>query len=163
LSIPCLFTINNIHSAKSPLSYIEDQGIDAANFWDNLYYEKFPTSYEETRETNPAYFLLSGVFAAHYVLADRPTLATDMAQDSGGFFRESLHQELTRKRWEGRTATFNHSVNVQQYIGLYERILERPITNIESGTFLFQGDPVPNRKRSNRALSKGEAAQRQYH
>ena len=143
LSIPCLFTVNNIHSAKSSLSYIEDLGIDAANFWKNLYYELFPTSYEETREANPADFLLSGVFAAHFVNADSPTLPMDMAGDQGTFFKESLCQVLTHKWRAGYAATFNHSVNAQQYIDLYERILERPITNIKSGTFR-----LPEREKS---------------
>jgi starch synthase/alpha-amylase len=158
LSIPCLFTVNNTHSAKSSLSYIEDLGIDAAEFWKNLYYEQFPTNYEETRETNPAYFLLSGVFAARFVNTDSPTLPLDMAEDRGTLFKESLSQALTHKWRAGCAATFNHSVNAQQYIDLYERILKRPITNIKNGTFRFHGDSVPNRKRKNRALSKDKAA-----
>jgi len=36
LKIPCLFTVQNPVSAKSFLSDIEDRGIDAAVFWQNL-------------------------------------------------------------------------------------------------------------------------------
>ncbi|MGD2271821.1 MAG: glycogen/starch synthase [Desulfobacterales bacterium] len=146
LSIPCLFTINNIHAAKSSLSYIEDLGIDAAIFWKNLYYEQFPTNYEETREANPAYFLLSGVFAAHFVNVDSPILPMDTAEDQGAVFKESLRRALSHKWQAGCAATFNHSVNVQQYIDLYERILKRPLTNSKKGTFRFHDDSVPDRK-----------------
>ena len=38
IGIPCLFTIHNAHTIKTTLAYIEDRGIDAAYFWQNLYY-----------------------------------------------------------------------------------------------------------------------------
>src|SRR6056297_455060 len=51
--IPCLFTIHNIHTQKHFLSQIEDKGIDAAEFWQHLFYQWPPSSYEESREHNP--------------------------------------------------------------------------------------------------------------
>ena len=39
LGIPCLFTVHNIYTVNSPLSNIEDRGIDAASFWQYLFYE----------------------------------------------------------------------------------------------------------------------------
>ena len=62
--IPCLFTIHNSDSAKSLLSIVEDRGIDAAAFWRDLFYDRFPGDYENTRATNPLDFLLSGILAA---------------------------------------------------------------------------------------------------
>ncbi|HEM49395.1 MAG TPA: glycogen synthase, partial [Caldithrix sp.] len=67
LGIPCLFTIHNIHTVKCTLSEIEDRGIDGASFWQNLFFEQFPSNYENTRNSIPVDFLASGVFAAHYV------------------------------------------------------------------------------------------------
>jgi starch synthase/alpha-amylase len=162
LGIPCIFTVHNIHSAKSSLSYIEDMGIDTATFLKNIYYEQFPTNYEETREANPAYFLLSGVFAAHFVNADSPTLPMDMAEDQSFFFKNSLGQALANKWKAGYATNFNHSVNAQQYIGLYERILQRPIINIKSGASEFHGESAPNRKRSMRMVSKRKVTSRRY-
>lgn len=142
LDIPCLFTIHNIHSAKSSLAYIEDMGIDAATFWQNLFFERFPTNYEETREANPIYFLLSGLLAARFVNADNPTLPMDMVEDQSAFFKKSLSYALDNKWQAGCAATFNHAVNAQQYINLYQKILKRPIIKIKSRTFQPYGDSV---------------------
>ena len=65
--IPCLFTVHNIHTTKLLLAEIEDRGIDAAYFWQNLYYTRMAYTYEATRETNPVDMLASGIFAAHFV------------------------------------------------------------------------------------------------
>jgi glycogen synthase len=56
--IPCLFTVQNPDATKNFPSYVEDLGIDAAAFWQHLFYDRYPINYEETRETNPANFLL---------------------------------------------------------------------------------------------------------
>ena len=61
--IPCLFTIHNVHTVKTTLAAIEDRGIDAAYFWQNLYYENMAVSYEQTRNFNPVDLLGSGIFA----------------------------------------------------------------------------------------------------
>jgi len=52
--IPSLFTAHKFDIARIFLSYVEDRGIDASAFWHHLFYERYPTIYEETRETNPA-------------------------------------------------------------------------------------------------------------
>ena len=60
--IPCLFTVQKFDTARSILSYVEDIGIDAAGFWQNLFYDRYPGSYEQTRDTNPLDLLLSGTY-----------------------------------------------------------------------------------------------------
>src|SRR5512145_1992938 len=45
LGIPCLFTIHNIFTVKKTLAEIEDQGIDAALFWRNLFFMRSPCNY----------------------------------------------------------------------------------------------------------------------
>ncbi|MDZ7579301.1 MAG: glycogen/starch synthase [Deltaproteobacteria bacterium] len=47
MGIPSLFTVHNIHTVKSNLAIIEDRGIDAAKFWDHLFYERIPASSRE--------------------------------------------------------------------------------------------------------------------
>ena len=57
--IPCLFTIHNIHTMTSTLAEIEDRGIDAAAFWQQLYFKHPPFNYEESWNTNRVNFLMS--------------------------------------------------------------------------------------------------------
>ncbi|MBN1932335.1 MAG: glycogen/starch synthase [Desulfobacterales bacterium] len=97
LNIPCLFTIHNIHTVKNFLSHIEDKGIDAASFWQYLYYENMAYDYENTRNTNPVDFLTSGVFAAHFVNTVSPTFLKEVVQGRHGFVTEHLQQELSNK------------------------------------------------------------------
>src|SRR5210317_1983930 len=61
LGIPSLFTFHNIHTVKATLAHIEDRGIDAAEFWSNLFYTWPPGNYFEAREGNPVDFLCSGI------------------------------------------------------------------------------------------------------
>ncbi|MFP4445037.1 MAG: glycogen synthase [Desulfosudaceae bacterium] len=97
LDIPCLFTIHNIFTVKRVLAEIEDRGIDAALFWKNLYFNWPPANYEITRETNPVDFLVSGVFAAHFVNTVSPTFLQEIIQGRHGFVEDPLRQELTNK------------------------------------------------------------------
>ena len=103
LNIPCLFTLHNIHTVKSPLSHIEDRGIDAAYFWQHLYYENMACEYEETRESNPVDFLISGVFAAHFVNTVSPTFMTELVEGRHEFIEQPLKQELANK-WDAGCA-----------------------------------------------------------
>jgi len=97
MGIPCLFTVHNIHTVKALLAYIEDRGIDAAYFWHHLYYENMAVEYEETRETNPVDFLVSGVFAAHFVNTVSPTFLSEIVEDRHHFVAPHLKQELANK------------------------------------------------------------------
>jgi len=103
MSIPCLFTIHNIHTVKCSLSQIEDRGIDAAEFWQHLFYENVPGNYEETREYNPVDFLVSGVFAAHFVNAVSPTFLNEIVEGCHDFVEPLLQQELKNK-WKAGCA-----------------------------------------------------------
>lgn len=102
--IPCLFTIHNIHTVKNTLAYIEDMGIDAAEFWSNLYYQSFAVDYESTRAINPVDFLVSGIFAAHFVNTVSPTFLLEMIEGWHDFVSPQLRQELTNK-WRAGCAT----------------------------------------------------------
>jgi starch synthase len=97
LGIPCLFTIHNIHTVKATLSEIEDRGIDGASFWQNFYYDNLPSTYENTRDSNPVDFLASGVFAAHFVNIVSPTFLKEMVDGRHGFVKKSMQCELANK------------------------------------------------------------------
>ena len=97
LGIPCLFTIHNIHTVKTTLSEIEDRGIDGASFWQNFYYERFPSNYENTRNSISIDFLTSGAFAAHFVNLVSPTFLKEMVQGQHGFVKRSMQNELANK------------------------------------------------------------------
>ena len=99
--IPCLFTIHNIHTVKSFLSSIEDRGVDAAYFWQHLYYLHYADEYEKARETNPVDFLVSGVFAAHFVNTVSPTFLTEIIEGRHDFVEWPLKEELTNKWYAG--------------------------------------------------------------
>ncbi len=97
MGIPCLFTVHNIHTVKHPLAHIEDRGIDAAYFWQNLFFENMPSCYEDIRDTVPVNFLTSGVFAAHYVNTVSPTFLKEIIEGRHHFVDEPLKRELTNK------------------------------------------------------------------
>ncbi|MFO7965678.1 MAG: glycogen/starch synthase [Desulfobacterales bacterium] len=97
MGIPCLFTIHNIHSVKRTLADIEDRGIDAAAFWQYLYYDKIPDDYNSSRENDPVDFLLSGIFAAHFVNTVSPTFLKEIVDGKHDFISEALKRELSNK------------------------------------------------------------------
>ena len=67
MGMKSLFTIHNLHDERSTLAEIEDRGIDAAGFWQHLHYDRFPGSYEESRDWNPVSFMPSAIHAADSV------------------------------------------------------------------------------------------------
>jgi starch synthase len=104
MGIPCLFTIHNIHTVKTTLAQIEDRGIDAAYFWDHLYYENMAEEYELTRENNPVDFLTSGIFAAHFVNTVSPTFLKEIVEGHHSFVAPHIRQELSNKYYANCTS-----------------------------------------------------------
>jgi starch synthase/alpha-amylase len=104
MGIPCLFTIHNIHTVKANLAHIEDRGIDAAYFWQHLFFEKFAPSYEDAWAANPVDFLVSGVFAAHFVNTVSPRFLEEIVEGRHDFVEWPLRQELTNKFHAGCAA-----------------------------------------------------------
>jgi starch synthase len=97
MGIPCLFTIHNVHTVKITLAYIEDRGIDAAYFWQNLYCEKMAESYEDARDAIPVDMLTSGIFAAHFVNVVSPTFLEEIVHGKHHFIEPSIQRELANK------------------------------------------------------------------
>lgn len=104
MGIPCLFTIHNIHTMKTYLWQIEDRGIDAAYFWQHLYYDRMAVEYEESRDANPVDFLTSGIFAAHFVNTVSHTFLMEVVEGRHGFVEKSVQQELANKWHAGCAA-----------------------------------------------------------
>ncbi len=67
MGIPTLFTLHNLHDEDTSLEQIEDRGVDAAKFWEHLYFHRFPGTYESARSNNPVSMLASGILAADHM------------------------------------------------------------------------------------------------
>lgn len=65
--IKSLFTVHNIHTQRVTMARVEDLGIDAAEFWEHLFFTRLPQSYEHSRASNPIDMLASGIFASHFI------------------------------------------------------------------------------------------------
>ena len=99
LKIPSLFSVHNIHTMDVLLSEIEDRGIDAAIFWQQLYFSRMPANYEESRQTNPVDLLVSGVFSASAVSVVSPTFLSEIITGVHDFVSHRFREEMFRK-WE---------------------------------------------------------------
>ena len=99
--IPCLFTVHDIHTEKTTLAEIEDRGIDDASFWENLFYDYFPSSYENSRQSIPVDFLSSGVFGAHCVNTLSQTFLMELMDGSQDVEKNSLQRALSIKKKAG--------------------------------------------------------------
>ncbi|MBN1557887.1 MAG: glycogen/starch synthase [Lentisphaerae bacterium] len=101
MNIPCLFTVHNVHTREITLAQVEDAGIDAAEFWYYLYYGYPPDTYEATRETNPVDFLVSGVFAGHFVNTVSTTFLNEICDGRHDFVPWNFRSEMANKRAAG--------------------------------------------------------------
>ncbi|MDD3119047.1 MAG: glycogen/starch synthase [Victivallales bacterium] len=101
LGIPCLFTVHNIHTQKMTLEQIEDRGIDAAEFWNYLYYDRPPFNYEESRSNNRVDLLCSGIFAAHFINTVSPTFLNEICDGRHDFVPDNIRQEIMAKKAAG--------------------------------------------------------------
>ena len=97
MGIPCLFTVHNIHTQKLTMGTIEDRGIDVAGFWNNLYFERPPHNYEESRSTNHVDLLTSGIFGAHFINTVSPEFLNEIVMGSHDFIPPQVRQEMQCK------------------------------------------------------------------
>jgi len=104
MGIPCLFTVHNIHTHHLSLAQIEDSGIDAAEFWGNLYYTRVPFNYEESRNSNPIDMQTSGVFASHFINTVSPTFLEEIVNGWHSFIPRPLREEIRNKYRAGCAA-----------------------------------------------------------
>ena len=104
LNIPCLFTLHNIHTVKCSLERIEASGIDAAEFWQFLYYERMPHNYEETRSTNLVDLITTGIFSSHYINTVSTTFLQEIIDGKHSFVSDNIRRECVHKNKAGFAA-----------------------------------------------------------
>lgn len=151
--IPCIFTFQSHETAKSHLSDVEDMGIDAAAFWQHLYFDRFPVNYEETRETNPIDFLLSGIFAADYVYVSDHAFSAGFGKVQN-YNSKLLDQIIINKLRSGSAnVQSNSSVDTQQYIHLYEKMLERPLIETKRDDDHHRSKTISNAYQKKKGIS----------
>ena len=102
--IPSLFTVHNIHTQKINLAWAEDAGIDAAEFWQNLYYSYPPYNYEESRNNSQVDLQASGCFAAHFINTVSPTFLQEIVNGWHSFVPDSIRNEIRAKYEAGCAA-----------------------------------------------------------
>jgi ADP-glucose type glycogen/starch synthase len=95
--IKCLFTVHNIHTERMTLANIEDRGIDAADFWQHLYYTRPPHDYAESRESNEVDLLTTGIFAADHVNTVSPKFLSEVVDGLHGHIPGHIVHELRAK------------------------------------------------------------------
>jgi len=103
-AIKCLFTVHNIHTRQVSLAQIEEAGIDAAEFWMNLYYDGLPVNYQHARTQLQADLLTSGIFAAHFINTVSPRFLWEMVEGWHSVIPDSVRAELRHKQAAGCTA-----------------------------------------------------------
>lgn len=104
LGIPSLFTFHNIHTVKTTLETIEESGIDAAEFWSNLFYQSPPHNYEQSRSHNPVDFLCSGLFASHFINTVSPAFLREIVNGQHDFVPPNIQAEVSAKHHAGCAA-----------------------------------------------------------
>jgi starch synthase len=120
VNIMCLFTIHHFDTARCTLEEIEDRGIDAAQFWNYLFFEHFPNGYEATRSFNRVDFLASGILAAKVVTIRSSSLLREVVQRRHHFVPNHIQRELRNK---ARAVEF-----FEQPAEVRHRIVERVMT-----------------------------------
>ena len=84
MGIPSMFTVHNLHDERTSLGHIEDRGIDAARFWNHLYYQNYPSTDESTRNDNPVSMLASGILAADQISTVSPSFLSELRDGGHG-------------------------------------------------------------------------------
>ncbi|RYD34830.1 MAG: glycogen synthase [Verrucomicrobiaceae bacterium] len=83
MGIPSLFTLHNQHDQCVNLGQIENTGMDAGGFWQNLYFKNYPGSYENARHGNSVSLLASGIMAADEMNTVSHSFLGDLAVGGG--------------------------------------------------------------------------------
>ncbi len=100
--IKSLFTIHNIHTRDIPLTTIEESGIDAAEFWMNLFFNGMPThGYEQARAELAVDLLASGIFAAHFINTVSPRFLWEIVEGWHPMVPGSVRSEVRGKHAAG--------------------------------------------------------------
>jgi ADP-glucose type glycogen/starch synthase len=101
-AIKSLFTMHSIYTRMVPLTWVEDDGIDAAEFWQNLYFDALPGGgYEFVRNKLSIDLLASGIFGAHYINTVSPRFLREVVAGEHPMIADSVRSEIRNKFAEG--------------------------------------------------------------
>ena len=92
-----LFTLHNIHTERTTMADIEDRGIDAVEFWGNLFFGRPPYSYDESRGSNPVDLLTTGIFSSDHVNTVSPTFLSEVVDGLHDHIPGHIRHELWSK------------------------------------------------------------------
>ena len=101
LNIKSLFTVHNIHSERLTMGEVEDRGIDASEYWENMYFTGSPDNYEDARHNKQIDFLATGIFAADHVNAVSKTFLYEVVEGKHTFVPKAIQSELANKLYSG--------------------------------------------------------------
>ena len=100
--IKSLFTIHNIHTRTVSLMRIEETGIDAAEFWMNLFFTGLPAhGYEQARAELAVDLLTSGIFAAHFINTVSPRFLSEIVAGDHALVPATVRAEMRNKQAAG--------------------------------------------------------------
>lgn len=99
--IKSLFTVHNIHTRQVSLAQAEDTGIDAAEFWMNLYFTQNPGWYDHARAQVPVDLLASGIFASHFINTVSPRFLWEIVEGWHPVVPWAVRQEIRNKYHSG--------------------------------------------------------------
>jgi ADP-glucose type glycogen/starch synthase len=125
--IKSLFTVHNIHTRQVSLAQVEEFGIDAAEFWMNLYFCGLPANYYQARSQVPVDLLTSGIFAAHYINTVSPRFLWEIVEGWHSVVPDSVRAELRNKYFAGCSAGILNAPDVS-YHPATDDSLERNFT-----------------------------------
>lgn len=101
LGIPSLITVHNIHSERLTMGEVEDRGIDASEYWENMYFTGSPANYEDARHNKQIDFLATGIFAADHVNSVSKTFLYEVVEGKHTFVPKAIQSELANKLYSG--------------------------------------------------------------
>jgi starch synthase len=96
--LPSVFTAHHLHTRAFRLDALEHAGWDPSPFWRGLYYAAMPGDYRETRQAIPIDPLVSGLFAADFVVLPSPTFLGETAGGQHPHVSDAVRRELERKQ-----------------------------------------------------------------
>ncbi len=99
--IKSLFTVHNIHTRQVSLEQAEETGIDAAEFWMNLFFSNDPGGYEYARSHVPIDLLTSGIFASHFINTVSPRFLWEVVEGWHPMVPDSVRREMQNKYHAG--------------------------------------------------------------
>lgn len=99
--IKSLFTVHNIHTRQVMLQQAEETGIDAAEFWMNLYFTQNPGNYFNARSNVPVDLLTSGIFASHFINTVSPRFLWEIVEGWHSVVPWSVREEIRNKYHAG--------------------------------------------------------------